>query len=411
MTFITHLFRRSAASAVVLIAAISLFASPTRADETTTTTLAATTTAAPATTSVPTTSSTTTTVSTSTSVSTTVAGPASTSSSSTPSSSSEPSSTTTMSAPSSSTTSPPSPQACPTDVCGWAVVADDGTVHGVIVCNNWCAGRTLPGYMGCVTGCRLVVQGQQTADGNVAGWHGPDVKYNDEEQRFSLPGGGSISAGARMEEAVFPTTTVAEVSTTVVDPVESDGSPVAGSTPVAMTTMSTTASAVEPVADGESVVIVDGDPVTTETVQSAEGTQVLAGDVTATMSRVDARGDDDAAFNPGDAVTVDVIGLQPNSTVEITIHSEPRNLGRMTVDASGRLVALVQIPVDMPAGNHTVVVRGRDVRGDEIELRFGVTVARGAGIAWSTWSFIFVVLGSTFLVLRRRSLVRALSIR
>jgi hypothetical protein len=214
-----------------------------------------------------------------------------------------------------------------------------------------------------------------------------------------------------MEEAVFPTTTVADVSTTVVDPVESDGSPVAGSTPVAMTTMSTTASAVEPVADGESVVIVDGDPVTTETVQSAEGTQVLAGDVTATMSRVDARGDDDAAFNPGDAVTVDVIGLQPNSTAEITIHSEPRNLGRMTVDASGRLVALVQIPVDMPAGNHTVVVRGRDVRGDEIELRFGVTVARGAGIAWSTWSFIFVVLGSTFLVLRRRSLVRASSSR
>lgn len=296
-------------------------------------------------------------------------------------------------------------------MCGWAVVADDGTVHGVIVCNNWCAGRTLPGYMGCVNGCRLVVQGQQTADGNVAGWHGPDVKYNDEEKRFSLPGGGSISAGARMEEAVFPTTTVPDVSTTVVEPADSDGSPVVTSAAVETTTTFTTSPAVDPVTDGESVVIVDGEAVTTETTQSAEGTEILAGDVTATMSRVDARGDDDAAFNPGDAVTVDVIGLQPNSTAEITIHSEPRNLGRMTVDARGRLVALVQIPVDMPAGNHTVVVRGLDVRGDAIELRFGVVVAREVGIAWKTWTLTLVMLGSLLWFLGRRSLGRTVTIR
>jgi len=258
--------------------------------------------------------------------------------------------------------------------------------------------------MGCSNGCRLVVQGQQTEDGNVAGWHGPDVKYNDEEKRFSLPGGGSISAGARMEEAVFPTTTtVPDVSTSIVGPVESDGSPMVTSAPVEVTTTSTTSPAVDPLADGESVVIVDGEVVTTETTQSAEGTQVLAGDVTATMSRVDERGDDDAAFSPGDAVTVDVAGLQPNSSAEITIHSEPRNLGRMTVDSSGRLVALVQIPVDMPVGNHTVVVRGIDVRGDVIELRFGVVVVRGAGIAWTTWAFVVAAIAMTLVVLRRRS--------
>lgn len=289
-------------------------------------------------------------------------------------------------------------------MCGWAVVADDGTVHGVIVCNNWCAGRTLPGYMGCVNGCRLVVQGQQTDDGNVAGWHGPDVKYNDEEKRFSLPGGGSISAGARMEEAVFPTTTtIPEASTTVAGPVEPYDSPGVTSSSVEMTTTSTTSSTIAPVADGESVVIIDGEAVTTETTQSAEGTQVLAGDVSATMSRVDEGADDDAPLNPGDAVTVDVAGLQPNSSVDITIYSEPRNLGRMTVDAGGRLAALVQIPIDMPAGNHTVVVRGIDVRGDVIELRFRVVVAHEAGIAWITWAFMIVALATTLVVFRRRS--------
>ena len=207
-----------------------------------------------------------------------------------------------------------------------------------------------------------------------------------------------------MEEAVFPTTTtVPDVSTSVVGPVESDGSPVVTSAPVEVTTTSSTSPAVDPVADGESVVIVDGEAVTTETTQSADGTQVIAGDVTATMSRANERGDDDAVFSPGDAVTVDVAGLQPNSSAEITIHSEPRNLGRMTVDSSGRLVALVQIPVDMPAGNHTVVVRGIDVRGDVIELRFGVVVAREAGIAWAAWVFVIAALATTLVVLRRRS--------
>jgi hypothetical protein len=119
--------------------------------------------------------------------------------------------TTPSSVESTTTTFTPTPQSCPTDVCGWAVVADDGTVHGVIVCNNWCAGKTLPGYMGCENGCRLIVQGQQTEDGNVAGWHGSGVKYNDDTGRFTLPNDGHIDAGARMGDAYFPTTTIAEV--------------------------------------------------------------------------------------------------------------------------------------------------------------------------------------------------------
>jgi hypothetical protein len=67
--------------------------------------------------------------------------------------------------------------------------------------------------MGCPAGCRLILQSQQTSDGNVAGWHGQDVKYNEGSQTFSLPSGGTIKSGDKLEEAVFPTTTT---STTVV---------------------------------------------------------------------------------------------------------------------------------------------------------------------------------------------------
>jgi hypothetical protein len=61
--------------------------------------------------------------------------------------------------------------------------------------------------MGCPAGCRLILQSQQTSDGNVAGWHGQDVKYNEGSQTFSLPSGGTIKSGDKLEEAIFPTTT------------------------------------------------------------------------------------------------------------------------------------------------------------------------------------------------------------
>lgn len=71
--------------------------------------------------------------------------------------------------------------------------------------------------MGCPVGCRLVLQAQQTSDGNVAGWHGSEVRYDDDSDSFSLPNGGSLKSGERLEDAVFPTTT-SSPSTTVASP-------------------------------------------------------------------------------------------------------------------------------------------------------------------------------------------------
>lgn len=141
---------------------------------------------------------------------------------------------------------------CVTNVCGYAVISSSGRVHGVIVCADWCTGQTMnQEYMGCPPGCRLIVQGQQTDDGNVAGWHGPDVFYDDATQRFSLPGGGWIQSGARMEDAYFPPPSTSApdggssptssagtpiddspdsaTTTTVPQPVD-DGTPISGAT-------------------------------------------------------------------------------------------------------------------------------------------------------------------------------------
>lgn len=76
-------------------------------------------------------------------------------------------------------------------VGGWAVVHPlTGVVHGVIVgtietYNAW-NGRMPSEYMGCPAGCLLRFQTRATADGNVAGWHGPEVTYDSSDQTFNL---------------------------------------------------------------------------------------------------------------------------------------------------------------------------------------------------------------------------------
>jgi hypothetical protein len=69
----------------------------------------------------------------------------------------------------------------PSGLGGYAVVAPDGRVCGVIVAtssdpfNN--GGKMSNSYMGCPAGSPIVFQTFPSADGNVAGWHGQDVFY------------------------------------------------------------------------------------------------------------------------------------------------------------------------------------------------------------------------------------------
>ena len=90
--------------------------------------------------------------------------------------------------------------------CGWAMVESDGSVSGVIVCTvEVCGG-------GSFAGKRTVLQTRQMEGGNVAGWHGDGVRYDERSNSFTLPGGGSIQSGDRLEDAEFPTTTAVVVT-------------------------------------------------------------------------------------------------------------------------------------------------------------------------------------------------------
>lgn len=89
--------------------------------------------------------------------------------------------------------------------CGWAMVAPNGIVGGVIVCTIEVCGPSgefhgvIPG-----TDTRLILQSQQMEGGNVAGWSGGT--YKPETNTFDT-GSGTLAGGAKLEDIVYPTST------------------------------------------------------------------------------------------------------------------------------------------------------------------------------------------------------------
>ncbi len=70
---------------------------------------------------------------------------------------------------------------------GYAVVHPTGYVCGVIVGGSYFAGndKTMTSeYMGCPVGSKIILQTNASPEGNVAGWHGQNVTYN--QNQFAI---------------------------------------------------------------------------------------------------------------------------------------------------------------------------------------------------------------------------------
>jgi hypothetical protein len=78
-------------------------------------------------------------------------------------------------------TATPAPVSEPRGLGGYAVIHPDGHVCGVIVGNSYFGNndRTMTSeYMGCPVGSPIIFQTKPSPTGNVAGWHGSNVTYN-----------------------------------------------------------------------------------------------------------------------------------------------------------------------------------------------------------------------------------------
>jgi hypothetical protein len=100
---------------------------------------------------------------------------------------------------------------------GYAVVdPSTGVVHGVIVANSsdpFGNGGVMPHeYMGCPAGCVIVQQSTADQNGNVAGMHGPNVKYDSNRNVFEVSQSNSFQSQTVTESASNTNATETELS-------------------------------------------------------------------------------------------------------------------------------------------------------------------------------------------------------
>lgn len=88
----------------------------------------------------------------------------------------------------------------------------------------------------------------------------------------------------------------------------------------------------------------------------------------------------------GDTVDITLRGLEPGSTVTITVHSTPRSLGSLQADDTGIASGPIEISPDLDSGHHTLVLEGLDT--DINSAAFEVPLQVRSPIGWPWWTML-----------------------
>lgn len=83
-------------------------------------------------------------------------------------------------------TTAPSSSSVSKEIGGYAIIAADGTVTSVIVADQEFADWAMTNPQSPFYGLKIVKQTNATADGNVAGWHGENVTYDESTGNFEI---------------------------------------------------------------------------------------------------------------------------------------------------------------------------------------------------------------------------------
>lgn len=87
----------------------------------------------------------------------------------------------------------------------------------------------------------------------------------------------------------------------------------------------------------------------------------------------------------GEQVRLAGAGYAPNSSVQLTLNSDPMSLGSVTTNGSGAFTHTVTVPAAAPIGSHTITAAGVDPSNNAFVLSaaFEVTAAGAPGVAGS----------------------------
>ena len=138
---------------------------------------------------------------------------------------------------------------------------------------------------------------------------------------------------------------------------------------------------------GTSAAVIGGQEteVVNQPLPRGQGIEVVAGPVEMTVRSVTPSGQSVPVAPDGSLVLartgevpVSGGGLEPSSTVSMTLFSDPISLGSVTVGGDGSFTASPVIPSTVPVGAHTLQLTGRTKTGEPFELSIGVLVATPA---------------------------------
>lgn len=92
---------------------------------------------------------------------------------------------------------------------------------------------------------------------------------------------------------------------------------------------------------------------------------------------IDLSADGSQAVRTGGYYDVEVSGLQPGSTVELTLASDLRIVAAAVADEGGEAAMVFAVPSDLPEGEHTLTVLGTDEDGGERNQSVALDVSDG----------------------------------
>lgn len=189
-----------------------------------------------------------------------------------------------------------------------------------------------------------------------------------------------------------PTVSATTTSTSTTTTVPTVSATTTTTVPTVSASVDTAASATPPPAppageatlDGQSTDITLSATDTAVTARSGEVVVEVTPSTTASntvTTNTNSGSDGSIEVAPLQSVEVATSGFQPDSDVEIWLHSEPMLLARAKADATGALRTAVQIPAHAPAGDHRLVITGRSTQGETISVAMAVRVQGAAAVS------------------------------
>ena len=109
----------------------------------------------------------------------------------------------------------------------------------------------------------------------------------------------------------------------------------------------------------------------------------------------------------GGIVTVYGSGFAPTAAVTISIHSTPRLLAQVVADDAGTISALVQLPPDLEAGEHTLAALGNGEAGGVWSLQAEITVVDATALPFTGASVVGWTIAAFGLILGGFALIRS----